>query len=98
MSIFETTYYGNTLLAWAIAFGLMLLSLIVGRVLYWFFGRYIKKLTARTETELDDVLIDKLEEAIVALLVIFGTRSALFTLTFNENSEQTVRNLFAMAV
>ena len=98
MDILDTLYYGNTLVAWAAAFGLVLGSFVVGRILYWFLGRYVKKLTAHTKTELDDLLLDNLEEPIVALIIIFGTRYALATLTLPETILTGIANLSIMAL
>ncbi|MEM7117103.1 MAG: mechanosensitive ion channel domain-containing protein [Chloroflexota bacterium] len=98
MNILDTLYYGNTLIAWAAAFGLILGSFVVGRILYWFLGRYVKKLTAHTQTELDDLLLDNLEEPLVALIIIFGTRYALATLTLPETFITGIANLSMMAL
>lgn len=51
-------FYGNTVLDWAIAFGIIVAAFLLGRVVYWLFGTVVRQLTKRTETKLDDLLID----------------------------------------
>ena len=96
--LFNQTYYGNTIGTWALSFGLILLFFIVGRALYWFIGRYIKKLTANTETKLDDILVDQMEEPIVAFIVLFGSSYALNILTLSDNVSQFFENGFSFAL
>jgi len=76
----NTTYYGNTIVQWSIAIGLILLSVVLGRTLYWILGRWVKYLTRKTETKLDDIIIDMIEEPLVLILILVGVRFSLNTL------------------
>lgn len=58
-------YYHNTIASWAIALGIILGAVIIGKILYWLSGKIIKKLTQKTKSKLDDILVEKLEEPIV---------------------------------
>ncbi len=98
MEVFTTEYYGNTILLWAVAFGLVLASLVVGRMLYWAVTKYVKKLTARTETDIDDVLIDKLEEPLIVLLTVVLMRLSISLLTLPEGIAVVVRNGFVFVI
>jgi MscS family membrane protein len=75
----EKTFYNNTLLQWAISFTIIFGSVVAAKILYWLSKNVLKKITARTKTKLDDLLIDKLEEPIVLALVLTG-----FTIGFNR--------------
>ncbi|MCP4544522.1 MAG: mechanosensitive ion channel [Chloroflexi bacterium] len=70
-------YYGNTIVEWLIVFGLILASFVAGKVIYWIFGRWIKFLTRKTKTQLDDLIVDMVEEPIVAVVILFGIRFSL---------------------
>ena len=80
----QELYYGNSLQQWAIAFGFVILFIVVGRIIYWIFKKVIHQLTRRTETRLDDILLDMIEEPITLILVAFGIRYAIETLTLSE--------------
>ncbi len=98
MNIFQTEYYGNTVLTWAIVLGLILVSLVLGRFIYWTVGKYIKRLTAKTETDVDDVLIDKLEEPLIVLLTIVLIRLSTSLLTLPTGISTTISNGFVMVI
>ena len=68
----ETEYYGNDIQQWGISLLIILGAVIIGKLLYWFFGNVLKKLTKKTKTKLDDILIDMLEEPLVFAFSIGG--------------------------
>ncbi len=77
-------YYGNTVAEWAFSLLLILGAVLAGKLLYWFFGTIVKKLTARTKTRLDDIIIDMIEEPIVFALTLVGIWLAVKNLTLPE--------------
>lgn len=91
----DNLYYGNTVIEWLIAGGLVLLSFVVGRILYWVFKNLVKKLTKRTASNLDDLIIDMIEEPIVFMVVLLGIRFGIETLNFSEGALQIVEYAFA---
>lgn len=71
-NILTKIYYGNSVEAWAIALGIILGAFIIGKALYWIFGNIIKKITSKTETKLDDILVDMLEEPAMLAIILGG--------------------------
>ncbi len=80
----EKTFYHNTIGQWAISFAIVLGAVVVAKILYWLSKNVLKKLTAKTKTKLDDLLIDKLEEPVVLALVLTGLTVAFNRLYFSE--------------
>lgn len=80
--ILEATFYGNSIYAWMRAFAIIVAALIVGKTVYWIFQNVARKLTAKTETRLDDIILDMIEEPIVVILTVFGVGIAFNTLRF----------------
>lgn len=78
-------WYGNLIYDWLYSLTIIIGSIIVAKILYWFIGKYVKKLTEKTKTNLDDILIDKLEEPIVYAIVISAFYWAFKRLHFTEN-------------
>ncbi|MFT5823231.1 MAG: MscS family membrane protein [Crocinitomix sp.] len=70
LGVFEKLYYGNTIEQYLIAFGIILAAIIGGKLLYWVSKRFISKLTARSKSKLDDIIVDKIEEPVVFALVL----------------------------
>ena len=81
---FSKKFYGSTIYQWLIALSIILGAVIVGRILYWFFTKIVRIFTEKTETKLDDIIIDKIEEPIVAAIVIAGFWWGISYLTFKE--------------
>ncbi len=73
----NNTYYNNTVLEWIMAMGIILGTIIIGKVIYKIFSGGFRAITAKTETKLDDIIIDMVEEPIVTSLYIFGVWFAL---------------------
>lgn len=82
MDFWNHVYFGNTLLDYAIVFGIILGSVLGAKLVYWISKNVIKKLTARTKSRLDDILIDKVEEPVSFGIVLTATWYALSLLNY----------------
>jgi MscS family membrane protein len=92
-------FYYNPILNWSITFGIILGSVVLAKILYWLSGRIIKKITQKTKSKLDDILVDMLEEPIILLLIIIVSRYALkANLTFPDNIFNVMLNGFHFAI
>jgi MscS family membrane protein len=65
-------FYWNTVGEWGLSLLIVILSIAAGRLLFWLFSNVVKKLTAKTETNLDDIIIDMVEEPISFAVAILG--------------------------
>ncbi len=84
-------FYGNTVLQWAIAAGMILGALIIGKVLYWLIGKTVKRLATKTRTRLDDILVDMCEEPLVFAVVIVGIYYGLkWPLTIQKDTAEII--------
>ena len=84
------TFYGNTIEQWLISFAIIIGAAIVGKILYWFFSVVVRRLTARTQTRLDDIIVDMIEEPIVVAATLFGIWKGLDRLTFTEAQREWI--------
>lgn len=82
--MFEELYYGNTIIQWSIALTLIILTFIGSRVIIWVLSRWANILTSKTETELDDIIVEALKSPLNLIIVIFGVRFSVGTLTLSE--------------
>jgi len=74
-------FYGNTIVGWAIALGIAVGAVILGKLLYWFSSRVLRRITAKTDTKLDDIILDMIEEPIVVAVTVAGIWFGSSTLT-----------------
>jgi MscS family membrane protein len=98
MDFLEQTYYGNTPLEWFIALLSVVGALIVGKIIYWVIGRFVKRLTAKTTTRIDDLIVDMVEEPIVLATVIIGFWYSTRTLTLTEQADLWVHRVIYVLV
>jgi MscS family membrane protein len=80
-ALLNRAYYGNTVLQWLVALGIILASLVVGRALYWVLGNVVKKFTAKTKNRLDDLIVDMVEEPVVLVVTLAGAWLGISRLT-----------------
>ncbi len=95
---FGDIYYKNSIGRWLTALGIILLGIIVAKILYWFMGNVIKQITKKTKTQLDDILIDKLEEPVVFLVIIAGYWWAMNLLNTNPTWENVLNRIGYFAI
>ena len=88
MEFWDRLYYGNTILDYTIAFGYILGALLLSKLLYWLSKSIIRKITARTKSNLDDIIVDKVEEPVVFGIVLGVTWYALSQLSYPVSAEE----------
>ena len=96
--ILQTEFYGNDLQQWAISLLIILAAVVAGKLLYWFFGNVVKKLTQKTKSKLDDILVDMLEEPIVFAITIVGIWLGLERLSLSPGMEDFTGKIFYVLV
>lgn len=70
----STVYYGNTLEEYIISLAILALAVSGGKLLYFFMQKVVKQLTKKTQTKLDDIIIEVLEKPILLILFSFALK------------------------
>jgi small-conductance mechanosensitive channel len=73
---------------------LFLVVAVVGWAIYFVFNRYFSKWAQKTETTLDDDILDAVKSFIVILIAIIGIEYALTPLSFVQPYKATVDGVF----
>jgi small-conductance mechanosensitive channel len=73
---------------------LFLIVAVVGWAVYYVFNRYFSKWAEKTETTLDDDIIEAVKSLIVVLVVILGIEYALTPLSFLQPFSATLNEAF----
>ena len=84
------TFYGNTLSQWFVALSIILVAALVGRTLYWVFRNVFRRLTEKTQSKLDDIILDMVEEPIVLAATILGFWFGLNRLTLPAETTEWI--------
>ncbi len=93
MVLLDTVYFGNTLLKYLIALGILAGSIILGKILYWVITNIVKIFTQKTETKLDDILISSLQGPAVFFIFYTGFNVAYRTLSLTDNVLKVFSNI-----
>lgn len=95
---FQREFYHNTIADWAIALGILLASFILAKLLYWIFGNVIKRLSQKTKTKIDDIIVDTLEKPVIFGLTIFGLWYGIHQLMFPETVNVWINTAYHVMV
>ncbi len=96
--ILTKAYYGNTLTEWMVAITLIGASLFLAKIAYTLISKVVKKYTAKTESKLDDILVDMLEEPLVFALIIIGIWYSIQTLHLSTALEDVIGKAYYVLI
>lgn len=97
MDILQHTFLGNSLEHWLLALAWAVGGIIVARVLYKVLGRVARRITAKTRSNLDDLIVDKLEEPLVLALTIIALRTGYAQLSFGDDVDLFIDSAMKVA-
>ncbi len=84
LDFFSKTFYGNPIGMWGLVLLIILASIVLAKVILWFTKNIFKKLTKKTKSKIDDIIIDMLEEPLAFAIIIFGVWMALKLLDLSK--------------
>ncbi len=95
---FSQKFYFNTVGEWAVALLIFLASFVLAKVIYWVFGKFVKKFAAKSKTRIDDIIVDMLEEPVILGLTIFGLWYGMRQLMFPEDISLWVSKVYHVLI
>ncbi|MEA2042190.1 MAG: mechanosensitive ion channel family protein [Bacteroidota bacterium] len=95
---FNKPFYSNTIGEWLIAFSIIIGGYLVSKILYWLIRNVLKKLTKKTSTKLDDLLVESLETPVILAVVLAGIWYGVKYLTLSPGTEQFMDRVFYVAI
>jgi len=95
-TILSDTYFGNTLLQYFFALLILLGTAIAAKVLYYIIKKYFQAMAARTESDLDDLLLHSLEKPVIFFVVVLGLSISASPLTLESDALNTFNNLIGV--
>ena len=94
----DKVFYGNTVAQWLVALALILGSVIAAKITYWILKNVVGRLTKKSATKLDDILIDMIEEPVVLAMLLIGTWYALARLNLSEGMRAGIGHVLQFAI
>ena len=96
--LFAKQFYNNTITEWAISLSIILGSIIIGKIVFWISNKFLKKITAKSKSKLDDIIIDMVEEPVVLAIAIAGIWIGLERLHFPIGLDNWLNKIYHILV
>lgn len=96
--ILTKTYYNNTVENWLFSLFIILAAVVAGKILYWVFSNVLKKLTYKTKTKFDDIVVDMIEEPIVFSLTLLGVWVGIKLLVLPDSALKWIWAVFQVLI
>ena len=94
----QKLFINNKVEDWLYALGIALAAIVVARMVYWAIEKYVKKLTEKTQTKIDDILINTIEKPMVAASGLAGVWFGVNYLSFSESVDHWINSFFAVLI
>lgn len=98
MEFLDKTFYYNTIQSWVISAVIIIGVIIIAKISFWLFGKVVKKITAKTKSTLDDLIVDMVEEPIIMGIGILGFWIAFSRLLFPDTFNEIIDKAFFFAL
>ena len=98
MEFLDQVFLGNPLREWGIALGWALGGAVFGKLLYRWFSKRMRRLAAKTASQLDDLIVDKVEEPLALAAVLLGFWFGYDHLHFGPGVDEFMEHVFSIAV
>jgi MscS family membrane protein len=98
LDFFEKQFFGNTVAEWLLALLFIVGSFITAKIVYWISGNIIKRITKKTKSQLDDLIINQVENPIVMAIVIAGFWFGFEFLNLSDGFNKFINKAFYVAV
>lgn len=91
-------FYNNTISNWMLSLIIILGAIIVGKIVYWISNKFLKRITAKSSSKLDDILIDMIEEPVVFAITIAGIWLGLERLHFSDGIDNWLTKIYHILI
>ena len=98
LDFLQKDFYWNTTGEWLLAFAIIIGSVLLGRAVFWVFSNVVKKLTAKTKTNIDDIIIDMVEEPISFAVAILGIWYGLDSLNLPDVAHVWINRIYYLLI
>jgi len=98
VTILDNLYFGNSLIKYLIFLGIIAVSVIIGKIFFYISKKVIRAKTSKTETKLDDILVDVLEGPLVFMIFVIGLIVGLKTLVISQGAQLVFSNIIKILI
>lgn len=96
--ILEFVIYNNTLAEWLISLAIIVGTFLGAKILYWISTNIIKRFIKKTRTNLDDLIIDRIEKPVLFGFVLGGVWFGLSYLNLSDAVSGFISKVYYISV
>jgi len=94
--LFEPNYFGNSLFQVALFLAAIVLSVVLGKVVYYMMKTYALARVEKSKSKVDDVLFGSMQKPVVFFLIVVGLGIGMQALTITAEALPVVENIFSI--
>jgi len=98
MEFLEQDFIGNSLGQWGIALAWALGGIVFGKLIYFWISKRMRRMAAKSASQLDDLIVDKVEQPLALAMVLFGFWFGYDHLHFGAEADEFMEHVFSIAV
>lgn len=96
--IFESKLQGNSLENWLFAAAFVVGGIIVGKIVSWITANVLRRISSKTKTRLDDIVLAVAEKPLVLIVSVAGVALGINRLSLSAETSVTVDKAFIVLV
>lgn len=97
MEFFNNSIYGNSIKDWLIALAIFLATVLFAKSIFYIFKKLFQKLTEKTRTKIDDIILEKSRQPFIILTLLIAGRYALSGLYFELYTADFISKFFTFS-
>ncbi|SCQ24332.1 Low conductance mechanosensitive channel YnaI [Tannerella forsythia] len=94
----DTLYYGNSVQDWGISLLVIIGALLTNKLISMIIKKIIRKVTAKSRTRLDDILVTAFEKPVYMGIILFAIWISLDRLTLGDTFHKTLKNVYEVLI
>ena len=94
----DKLYYGNSVQDWGISLLIIIGAILINKLIALIIKKIIRKVTAKSRTRLDDILITAFEKPVYMGIILFAIWISLDRLTLSETFHETLKNIYEILI
>ena len=91
-------FMGSSLSQWFLAATWIIGSILLSKIIYWFIGKFVLAITSKTNTRLDDILINAIKKPMLFAIILIGFYVGLNKLTLNDSAQEWISKIYTALI
>ena len=96
--LLQKEFYGNTIGNWAVSLVLVFGAVVLARIIYWFLNRVVTRVTVKTKSRVDDIVLQSSKEPLVFIVALLASWYGLERLEFSQAMDDLFNAVYYLSL